>query len=103
MVESRQEGSENMESGHSISATPSMSEEPTSEIPCSGTQVELSKKRKLTSSVWDSFARVTIDGIVWGVCNNCKTKIKASSTHGTKTMHNHLDKYCRRKNTSDIR
>ncbi|XP_057990192.1 zinc finger BED domain-containing protein RICESLEEPER 1 [Hevea brasiliensis] len=72
--------------------------EPTSSLPPTS---QLGKKRKLTSSVWDHFGRVNCNGNDWAICHHCKSRLKANSKNGTKSLHNHLEK-CGKKNNQDI-
>lgn len=61
-----------------------------------------SKKRKLTSIVWNDFKKVTIDGMDYGICNHCTSKLKAPSRNGTSSLREHLARCPKRKN-KDIR
>ena len=51
---------------------------------------EAGSKRKLTSAVWKEFKRVNFNGNVRAKCNYCSKKLSATSTNGTKHLHNHL-------------
>ena len=52
---------------------------------------EVSRKRKLTSKVWNHMVKVKKDGVDWAICNHCKTRLKAHSSSGTKSLHYHLN------------
>ena len=54
-------------------------------------------KRKLTSAVWKEFKRVKFNGNVRAKCNYCGKKLSATSTNGTKHLHNHLKACLQRK------
>ena len=59
------------------------------------------KKRKLTSKVWNHMVKVRKDGDDWAICNYCKIRLKANSSKGTKSLHNHLET-CPKKNNESI-
>ncbi|KAL5728393.1 hypothetical protein ACHQM5_001485 [Ranunculus cassubicifolius] len=52
------------------------------------------KSRRLTSPAWNNFERVSINGIIFGICQKCKEKIRAPSKNGTKSLLNHMNKHC---------
>jgi len=54
-------------------------------------------KRKLTSAVWKEFKRVKFNGNIRAKCNYCGKKLSATSTNGTKHLHNHLKGCVQRK------
>ena len=58
----------------------------------------LSRKRKLTSVVWNSFEKVIVDGQSYAICKHCNSRLKAESKNGTKHLHVHLDRCIKRKN-----
>ena len=58
---------------------------------------EAGSKRKLTSAVWKEFKRVKFNGNVRAKCNYCGKKLSATSTNGTKHLHNHLKGCVQRK------
>ena len=58
---------------------------------------EAGSKRKLTSAVWKEFKRVKFNGNVRAKCNYCGKKLSATSTNGTKHLHNHLKACLQRK------
>ena len=58
----------------------------------------LSRKRKLTSVVWNSFEKVLVDGQSYAICKHCNSRLKAGSKNGTKHLHVHLDRCIKRKN-----
>ena len=58
----------------------------------------LSRKRKLTSVVWNSFEKVIVDGQSYAICKHCNSRLKAGSKNGTKHLHVHLDRFIKRKN-----
>jgi len=58
---------------------------------------EAGSKRKLTSAVWKEFKRVKFNGNVRAKCNYCSKKLSATSTNGTKHLHNHLKGCVQRK------
>ena len=58
----------------------------------------LSRKRKLTSVVWNSFEKVIVDGQNYAICKHCNSILKAGSKNGTKHLHVHLDRCIKRKN-----
>ncbi|KAL6310724.1 hypothetical protein AAG906_000076 [Vitis piasezkii] len=51
----------------------------------------VSKRRKLTSVVWNDFDKIIEDGQDYAICK-CKGKLKADSKNGTKHLHVHIDK-----------
>ncbi|OWM86431.1 hypothetical protein CDL15_Pgr021518 [Punica granatum] len=51
-----------------------------------------SRKRKLTSPVWDHFVKCTIDGIEYAFCEHCGAKYKAISKNGTRVLLKHMKK-----------
>ncbi|KAL6337536.1 hypothetical protein AAG906_037129 [Vitis piasezkii] len=57
-----------------------------------------SKKRKLTSIVWNDFDKVIEDGQDYVICKHCKGKLKADSKNGTKHLHVHIDRYMKQRN-----
>ena len=57
----------------------------------------LSRKRKLTSVVWNSFEKVIVDGQSYAICKHCNSRLKAESKNGTKHLHVHLDRCIKRK------
>ena len=42
----------------------------------------LSRKRKLTSVVWNSFEKVIVDGQNYAICKHCNSILKAGSRMG---------------------
>ena len=58
----------------------------------------LSRKRKLTSVVWNGFEKVIVDGQSYAICKHCNSRLKARSKNGTKHLHFHLDRCIKRKN-----
>ena len=58
----------------------------------------LSRKRKLTSVVWNSFEKFIVDGQSYAICKHCNSRLKAESKNGTKHLHVHLDRCIKRKN-----
>ena len=58
----------------------------------------LSRKRKLTSVVWNSFEKVIVDGQSYVICKHCNSRLKARSKKGTKHLHVQLDRCIKRKN-----
>ena len=58
----------------------------------------LSRKRKLTSVVWNSFEKVIVDGQSYAICKHCNSRLKAGSKNRTKHLHVHLDRCIKRKN-----
>ena len=58
----------------------------------------LSRKRKLTSVVRNSFEKVIVDGQNYAICKHCNSILKAGSKNGTKHLHVHLDRCIKRKN-----
>ena len=61
-----------------------------------------SKRRKLTSVVWNDFDKIIEDGQDYAICKHCKGKLKADSKNGTKHLHVHIDRCMKRRNV-DIR
>ena len=57
----------------------------------------LSRKRKLTSIVWNSFEKVIVDGQSYAICKHCNSRLKAGSKNETKHLHVHLDKCIKQK------
>ena len=43
---------------------------------------EVSRKRKLTSKVWNHMVKVKKDRQDWAICNHCKTRLKTNSSKG---------------------
>ncbi|KAL6313143.1 hypothetical protein AAG906_026065 [Vitis piasezkii] len=62
----------------------------------------VSKRRKLTSVVWNDFDKIIEDGQDYAICKHCKGKLKADSKNGTKHLHVHIDRCMKRRNV-DIR
>ncbi|WJZ90361.1 hypothetical protein VitviT2T_009509 [Vitis vinifera] len=62
----------------------------------------ISKRRKLTSVVWNDFDKIIEDGQDYAICKHCKGKLKADSKNGTKHLHVHIDRCMKRRNV-DIR
>ena len=58
----------------------------------------LSRKRKLTSVVWNGFEKVIVDGQSYAICKHCNSRLKAESKNETKHLHVHLDRCIKRKN-----
>ena len=58
----------------------------------------LSRKRKLTSVVWNSFEKVIVDGQSYTICKHCNSRLKAGSKNRTKNLHVHLDRCIKQKN-----
>ncbi|KAF2301834.1 hypothetical protein GH714_029736 [Hevea brasiliensis] len=54
---------------------------------------QLGKKRKLTSSVWDHFDKINRNGDDFAIFHHCKSSLKANSKNGTKSLHNHIEKF----------
>ncbi|KAL6325029.1 hypothetical protein AAG906_022119 [Vitis piasezkii] len=52
----------------------------------------ISKRRKLTSVVWNDFDKIIEDGQDYAICKHCKGKLKADSKNGTKHLHVHIDR-----------
>ncbi|KAL6339971.1 hypothetical protein AAG906_038806 [Vitis piasezkii] len=52
----------------------------------------VSKRRKLTSVVWNDFDKIIEDGQVYAICKHCKGKLKADSKNGTKHLLVHIDR-----------
>ncbi|RVW95114.1 Zinc finger BED domain-containing protein RICESLEEPER 2 [Vitis vinifera] len=52
----------------------------------------VSKRRKLTSVVWNDFDKIIEDGQDYAICKHCKGKLKADSKNGTKHLHVHTDR-----------
>ena len=61
-----------------------------------------SKRRKLTSVVWNDFNKVIEDGQNYVICKHSKGKLKADSNNETKHLHVHIDRYMKWRNV-DIR
>ncbi|KAE8709865.1 hypothetical protein F3Y22_tig00110328pilonHSYRG00714 [Hibiscus syriacus] len=61
-----------------------------------------SKKRKLTSVVWNHFEKVNVNGEDKAECRYCKKKLGANSKNGTRHLHDHF-KSCPRRTCRDIR
>ncbi|KAE8662422.1 hypothetical protein F3Y22_tig00113337pilonHSYRG00037 [Hibiscus syriacus] len=61
-----------------------------------------SRKRKLTSIVWNHFEKVNVNGEDKGECRYCKKKLGANSKNGTRHLHDHF-KSCPRRTCRDIR
>ena len=57
----------------------------------------LSRKRKLTSVVWNSFEKVIVDGQSYTICKHCNSRLKAGSKNRNKNLHVHLDRCIKRK------
>ncbi|RVW39564.1 Zinc finger BED domain-containing protein RICESLEEPER 2 [Vitis vinifera] len=62
----------------------------------------ISKRRKLTSVVWNDFDKIIEDGQDYAICKHCKGKLKADSKNGTKHLQVHIDRCMKRRNV-DIR
>ncbi|WKA12252.1 hypothetical protein VitviT2T_029663 [Vitis vinifera] len=62
----------------------------------------ISKRRKLTSVVWNDFDKIIEDGQDYAICKHCKGKLKADSKNETKHLHVHIDRCMKRRNV-DIR
>ncbi|WKA03692.1 hypothetical protein VitviT2T_021789 [Vitis vinifera] len=62
----------------------------------------VSKRRKLTSVVWNDFDKIIEDGQDYAICKHCKGNLKADSKNGTKHLHVHIDRCMKRRNV-DIR
>ncbi|RVW64504.1 putative AC transposase [Vitis vinifera] len=62
----------------------------------------VSKRRKLTSDVWNDFDKIIENGQDYVICKHCKGKLKADSKNGTKHLHVHIDRCMKRRNV-DIR
>ncbi|RVW95282.1 Zinc finger BED domain-containing protein RICESLEEPER 2 [Vitis vinifera] len=62
----------------------------------------VSKRRKLTSVVWNDFDKIIEDGQDYAICKHCKGKLKADSKNGTKHLHVHIDR-CMKQRNVDIR
>ncbi|XP_075480113.1 zinc finger BED domain-containing protein RICESLEEPER 2-like [Primulina tabacum] len=60
------------------------------------------RKRKLTSDVWNHFERKKINGMDKAICNYCKKSLSGQSKHGTTHLREHF-KICPRRTVSDIR
>ncbi|RVW23553.1 Zinc finger BED domain-containing protein RICESLEEPER 2 [Vitis vinifera] len=58
----------------------------------------ISKRRKLTSVVWNDFDKIIEDGQDYAICKHCKGKLKADSKNGTKHLHVHIDRCMKRRN-----
>ena len=52
----------------------------------------VSKRRKLTSVVWNDFDKIIEDGQDYAICKHYKGKLKADSKNGTKHLHVHIDR-----------
>ncbi|KAL6350689.1 hypothetical protein AAG906_028146 [Vitis piasezkii] len=52
----------------------------------------ISKRRKLTSVVWNDFDKIIEDGQDYAICKHCKGKLKADSKNGTKHLHGDIMK-----------
>ncbi|KAJ9541894.1 hypothetical protein OSB04_028400 [Centaurea solstitialis] len=61
-----------------------------------------SKKRKLTSDVWNHFEKKMVNGLVKAECNYCKKKLVGGSRDGTTHLRDHL-KSCARRGCRDMR
>ncbi|XP_076893806.1 zinc finger BED domain-containing protein RICESLEEPER 2-like [Bidens hawaiensis] len=62
-----------------------------------------SRKRKLTSIVWNHFEKMTINGEDKAECHYCKRKLGAKSENGTRHLLDHYNKFCPKRNQRDIR
>ncbi|WJZ99646.1 hypothetical protein VitviT2T_018071 [Vitis vinifera] len=62
----------------------------------------VSKRRKLTSVVWNDFDKIIEDGQDYAICKHCKGKLKADSKNETKHLHVHTDR-CMKQRNVDIR
>ncbi|KAI7964298.1 hypothetical protein MJO29_004725 [Puccinia striiformis f. sp. tritici] len=51
-----------------------------------------SKKRKLTSKVWDHFERIKDGSDIKAICNYCKSTLSAMSASGTNHLQRHYKK-----------
>ena len=60
------------------------------------------RKRKLTSDVWNHFEKMIINGAEKAECNYCKKKLGGNSKDGTTHLRDHL-KSCPRRGCRDIR
>ncbi|KAE8733017.1 hypothetical protein F3Y22_tig00001644pilonHSYRG00324 [Hibiscus syriacus] len=61
-----------------------------------------SRKRKLTSVVWNHFEKVNVNGEDKAKCRYCKKKLGANSKNGTRHWHDHF-KSCPKRTCRDIR
>ena len=61
-----------------------------------------SKKRKLSSIVWNDFDKVLKDGHDYANCKHCKEKLKVNSKNETKHLHTHIER-CIKRRIVDIR
>ena len=61
-----------------------------------------SKKRKLTSVVWNHFEKLEINGQEKAKCHYCKKKLAGGSRNGTRHLHDHF-KSCPKRTCRDIR
>ncbi|PLW42976.1 hypothetical protein PCASD_04726 [Puccinia coronata f. sp. avenae] len=73
----------------SVAATSAMTDSQETE---ESSSVATSKKRKLTSQVWDHFEKIIQDGIAKAVCNYCQTQLAGASSTGTTHLKRHADK-----------
>ncbi|RVW73150.1 putative AC transposase [Vitis vinifera] len=62
----------------------------------------VSKRRKLTSVVWNYFDKIIEDGQDYAICKHCKGKLKADSKNEIKHLHVHIDRNLREKLASAI-
>ncbi|RVX06661.1 Zinc finger BED domain-containing protein RICESLEEPER 2 [Vitis vinifera] len=58
----------------------------------------VSKRRKLTSVVWNDFDKIIEDGQDYAICKHCKGKLKVDTKNGTKHLHVHIDRCMKRRN-----
>ena len=51
-----------------------------------------SRKRKLTTIVWNDFEKFIVDGQDYAICKYYKSRLKANGKNETKHLHIHIDR-----------